>query len=218
MVAAAYALFNHRFRATGQNSVLFQVEFHPGRVEEWRHTRRSDLSVAPRFMGRSHLAALSILIAHSIYSTPCNRFRLPLLVYPLAQVLQITGRFYQTPLPPIIARGITKQPGPFAPWELPQFIATPNPSATLSPSFPFPVEAGYRSDLLPRFLSGTRRASPVARHALATVLPLPPRRSVLPPRSARDRPCCLRPTLEGSASGVIFFVEATCGFTRVAAR
>jgi len=46
--------------------------------------------------------------------------------------LQIAERFYQTPLPPIIARGSAKQLGPFAPWELPQFIATPNPSATLS--------------------------------------------------------------------------------------
>jgi hypothetical protein len=77
--------------------------------------------------------------ATSIYSTPSNRFRLPLPVYPLSQVLQITERFYQTPLPPVIARGITKQLGPFAPWELPQFIATLNPSATFSPSFLFPV-------------------------------------------------------------------------------
>jgi len=77
--------------------------------------------------------------ATSIYSTPSNRFRLPLPVYPLSQVLQITERFYQTPLPPVIARGTTKQLGSFAPWELPQFIATPNPSATFSPSFLFPV-------------------------------------------------------------------------------
>ena len=76
----------------------------------------------------------------SIYSTPSNRFRLPLPVYPLSQVLQITERFYQTPLPPIIARGITKQLGSFAPWELPQFIATLNPSDTFSPSFLFPVQ------------------------------------------------------------------------------
>ena len=75
----------------------------------------------------------------SIYSTSSNRFRLPLPVYPLAQVLQITERFYQTPLPPVIARGITEQLGPFTPCELPQFIATPNPSDTFSPSFPFPV-------------------------------------------------------------------------------
>jgi hypothetical protein len=83
------------------------------------------------------------------------------------------------------------QQGPFAPWELPQLIASPNPSATLSPSFPFPVEAGYRSDLLQRFLSGTRRASPVAQPVLVIVLSLltPPewlaasvrlRRSMLP--------------------------------------
>ena len=75
----------------------------------------------------------------SIYSTSSNRFRLPLPVYPLSQVLQITERFYQTPLPPVIARGITEHLGPFAPWELPRFIATPNPSDTFSPSFPFPV-------------------------------------------------------------------------------
>jgi hypothetical protein len=75
----------------------------------------------------------------SIYSTSSNRFRLPLPVYPLSQVLQITERFYQTPLPPVIARGITEQLGPFAPCELPQFIATPNPSDTFSPSFPSPV-------------------------------------------------------------------------------
>jgi hypothetical protein len=75
----------------------------------------------------------------SIYSTPSNRFRLPLPEYPLSQVLQITERFYQTPLPSVIARGITKQLGPFAPWKLPQFIATLNPSDTFSPSFLFPV-------------------------------------------------------------------------------
>ena len=90
-------------------------------------------------MGRSRLAVLSILILTSIYSTPSNHFRLPLPVYPLSQVLQIAERFYQTPLPPIIARGIAKQLGPFAPRELPQFIATADPSATFSPSSLFPV-------------------------------------------------------------------------------
>ena len=74
---------------------------------------------ARRFMGRSQWAVLSML---SIYSIPSHHFRLPLPVYPLSQVLQIAERFYQTLLPPIIARGIAKQLGPFAPWELPQFI------------------------------------------------------------------------------------------------
>jgi len=91
---------------------------------------------ARRFMGRSQWAVLSML---SIYSIPSHHFRLPLPVYPLSQVLQIAERFYQTLLPPIIARGIAKQLGPFAPWELPQFIATADPSATFSPSSLFPV-------------------------------------------------------------------------------
>jgi hypothetical protein len=154
-------------------------------------------------MRRSQSVVLSSLT--SIYSTPSNRFRLPLPVYPLSQVLQITERFYQTPLPPIIARGITKQLGPFAPWELPQFIATLNPSATLSSSAAFLVWPVIRLPCSAIFLGGTRRASPVARYVLVTVLPLPPRRSDLSPRSARDMPCCLRPEGEGSASGSIFF-------------
>src|SRR5262245_57818382 len=36
----------------------------------------------------------------------------------------------------------------------------------------FPGGAGYTTDLLHRFLGGTRTVSPVARHALVTVLPL----------------------------------------------
>jgi hypothetical protein len=92
----------------------------------------------------------------SIYSTLSNRFRLPLPVYPPSQVLQIAERLCQTPLPPIIARGITKQLGPFAPWELPQFIATANPSATFSPSFLFPVQPVIGRTCSRVFLSGAR--------------------------------------------------------------
>src|SRR5262245_7696802 len=81
----------------------------------------------------------------------------------------------------------------------------------------FPGFAGYTTTLLHRFPGGTRTVSPVAQHALVTVLSLPPRRSDMPPRSVRAMPCCLRPTLEGSAFG-LFPVEATSGFTRVTAR
>jgi hypothetical protein len=59
---------------------------------------------------------------------------------------------------------------------LPRVITRTVPSATLSSSIDFPVEPVIRSTLLRRFLAGTRRASPVARHVLATVLSLPPRR------------------------------------------
>ena len=42
----------------------------------------------------------------------------------------------------------------------------------------FPLFTVIEPTLLQEFLPGTRRASPVARHVLATVLSLPPRRSV----------------------------------------
>jgi hypothetical protein len=109
------------------------------------------------------------------------------------------------------------QQGSFAPQALPCFLATANLAATVSSSFAFPVAPVIRSTLLHRFLAGTRTVSPVARHALVTVLPLPPRRSDISHQSACETSCCLRPTIEGSAFGVIP-VEATCGFTLVAAR
>jgi len=43
----------------------------------------------------------------------------------------------------------------------------------------FPLLTVIEPTLLQEFLPGTRRASPVARHVLATVLSLPPRRSEL---------------------------------------
>ena len=43
----------------------------------------------------------------------------------------------------------------------------------------FPLSTVIEPTLLQRFLPGTRRASPVARYALVTVLSLPPRRSEL---------------------------------------
>ena len=69
-----------------------------------------------------------------------------------------------------------KWQGPFAPRTLLRFIATTGPAATLSSSADFPVSPVIRPTLLRRFRAGTRRASPVARHVLVTVLSLPPRR------------------------------------------
>ena len=97
------------------------------------------------------------------------------------------------------------QQGPFAPRELPRFVTTTGLTATVSPSADFPVLPVIRPTLLHRLLDGARTVSPVARHVLATVLSLPPRRSDVPHRSARVMPCCLRPNLEGSASGVHLF-------------
>ena len=65
----------------------------------------------------------------------------------------------------------------------------------------FPGLAGYVTYLLHRFLDGTRTVSPVAWHALVTVLSLMPRRNVSSLQSVCDDSCCLRPTDGGSASG-----------------
>ena len=75
----------------------------------------------------------------------------------------------------------------------------------------FPGCAGYTTYLLHRFLDGTKTVSPVARHVLATVLSLPPRRSGTPRPSVCAMPCCLRPNLTGSAFGVIFLSRPLLG-------
>src|SRR5215813_8171419 len=86
--------------------------------------------------------------------------------------------------------------GPFAPRAFPRFLATPDPSATLSPSADFPGAPVIRPTLLRGFRRGTRRASPVARCVWVTglSLPAPPepaaasarlRRPMLPSRSHR---------------------------------
>ena len=98
-----------------------------------------------------------------------------------------------------------------------RFLATTSLAAAVSSSADFPGVPVIRPTWLRRFLGGTRTVSPVARHALVTVLPLPPRRSDITRRSVCAIPCCLRPTTEGSAFG-LFSVEATRGFTFVAAR
>jgi hypothetical protein len=109
------------------------------------------------------------------------------------------------------------QQGPFAPRALPRFSTTTDLAATVSSFLAFPVTPVIRSTWLHRFPGGTRTVSPVAQHVLVTVLPLPPRRSDMTRRSVCAILCCLRPTTEGSAFG-LFSVEATRGFTFVAAR
>ena len=125
--------------------------------------------------------------------------------------------FVISSLPPLRRRRCKWQ-GPFAPRTLLRFIATADPAATLSSSADFPVSPVIRPTLLRRFLAGTRRASPVARHVLVTVLSLPPRRSV-GAASIRFRlpmlPFALR--LGARPSGLLTF-EATFAFTVVTAR
>jgi hypothetical protein len=125
--------------------------------------------------------------------------------------------FIISPLPPITdEEGMnSRAPSLHGRYPASSLLRTrPPPSRLRSISRWMPV---IRPTLLRRFLGGTRTASPVAQRILVTVLPLPPRRSESTHRSGFVDPCCLRLNRESSASGD-HCVEATCGFTCVAAR
>src|ERR1700724_3997228 len=116
------------------------------------------------------------------------------------------------------------QQGPLPPRALPPVVAPPRLAATVAPSADFPGVPVLTTDLLHRWLDGTRTVSPVARHALVTVLPLTTPPEWQTASSARGLSCCLRPEGEGSASGIIFcrghhWVHLRCGpVTRLPSR
>ena len=109
---------------------------------------------------------------------PCL-IRLRLQVYLPSQVLQINGRLYHLVPASQCCRKIVNSRIPLLPgrYSSLSLIRTPPPPSRLSVHFP-PYTV-IEPTLLQKFLAGTRRASPVARHVLVTVLSLPPRRSDL---------------------------------------
>ena len=109
---------------------------------------------------------------------PCL-IRLRLQVYLPSQVLQTNGRLYHLVPASQCCRKIVNSRVPLLPGRYPgsSLIRTHPPPSRLS--IHFPLFTVIESTLLQRFLPGTRRASPVARYALVTVLSLPPRRSEL---------------------------------------
>jgi len=109
---------------------------------------------------------------------PCL-IRLRLQVYLPSQVLQTNGRLYHLVPASQYCRKIVNSRVPLLPERYPgsSLIRTHPPPSRLSVHFP--LLTVIEPTLLQKFLPGTRRASPVARYALVTVLSLPPRRSDL---------------------------------------
>src|SRR5215472_1105974 len=92
-----------------------------------------------------------------------------------------------------------------APWLRGRYSASPLVRAWPPPFrlHRLPGFAGYTIARSTGFPDGTKTVSPVARHVLATVLSLPPRRSDIPLQSDCGMPCCLRPEGKGSTSGLL---------------
>src|SRR5207245_9859364 len=72
-------------------------------------------------------------------------------VDPPPQVLQTDGRRNHAAPASRVVGGSAEQQGPFAPRALPRFVATPNPSATLSPPDDFPGARALRPHCILRF-------------------------------------------------------------------
>ena len=108
---------------------------------------------------------------------PCL-IRLRLQVYLPSQVLQTNGRLYHLAPASQCCQKIINSRVPLLLGRYPRstLIRTPPPPSRLSVHFP--LLTVIEPTLLQRFRFGTRRASPVARYVLVTVLSLPPRRSV----------------------------------------
>ena len=190
---------------------LRQKRLHAGRLDGLERdpvdTRRPVV-----LLGQRVGCAQRLQLAHVDVQAPEPpvRVSLRLDVDPPPQVLQTDGRLCHVAPASHVVGGIAEQQGPFAPRALPRFLATTDPSATLSPSADFPGAPVIRPTWLRRFRGGTRRASPVARRVLVTVPSLPPRRSGPPRQPDCDGPCCLRPSSTGSASGACVFRGHLC--------
>ncbi len=158
-------------------------------------TRREILAVA------GETASAIRALSGNSGEAPC---RLRLGVYPSSQVLQLDGRLCHLAPASHLGEEVMSSRAPSLHGRYPasSLLRTRPPPSRLRPtSRGMPV---IRPTWLRRFLGGTRTASPVAQRILATLLPLPPRRSESTRRSGFVDPCCLRLITEGSASGVQF--------------
>jgi hypothetical protein len=90
-----------------------------------------------------------------------------------------------------LCRRRCKWQGPFAPRTLLRFIASTDPSATLSSSADFPGSPVIRPTLLRRFLAGTRRVSPILTSVGSAVVGWP--RAAAPANVNTSKSASLRP-------------------------
>ena len=119
------------------------------------------------------------------------------------------GAFVISPLPPVLLEPL-QTAGPLRSTGITPLLRYYGPLRHPLAFRRLPGVAGYTASLLRRFRGGTRRVSPVAQRVLVTVLSLSPRRSVSPRQPDCDDPCCLRPMIEGSASGAYHFRGHLC--------
>jgi hypothetical protein len=82
------------------------------------------------------------------------------------------GAFVISPLPPVLLESL-QTAGPLRSADVTPLPRYYRPSRIPLAVHRLPGVAGYTASLLRRFLDGTRRVSPVARHDLVTVLSLP---------------------------------------------
>src|SRR5215472_13693515 len=171
---------------------------------------RSPARFARRFMGRSRLEVLSILII-SPASTPHPPITSVFLFLYILRLrsCRLPSVFIRRPCLPSLPEEYETA------GSLRSLGVTPvhrycRPFRHLLAFLPFPGSAGYRSDLLQSISLWDEEGFSSCLTCPCTVLSLPPRRSVMSHRSARAMSCCLRPAAGSSASGSIFFFEATC--------
>src|SRR4029450_905963 len=103
------------------------------------------------------------------------------------------------------------QQGPFAPRALPRFLATTSLAAAVSSSADFPGGPVIRLTCSTDGSVGRGRFHQLLDMPLSPCCPYPPRRSDMSRQSVCATPCSLRPTIEGSASGQIFFSRPPLG-------
>ena len=150
---------------------------------------------------------------------PPGRFGLRLGVDPPLQVLQLEWTLLSwRPCLPCWPEEHEQQ-GPFAPAALPAFLATPDPSATVSSSAAFPGVPGYTAYPAPPISRWDEDGfSSCSTCPVSPCCPYHPAEVTRRPRSACRHAMLPSPRTKRARPSGLIFVEATCGFTCVTAR